>query len=633
MTTVDLQPPATGRKASPAGTPGHARSLARLREQGLKWAFLMPALAYVLLFFGYPIVKNIVMGSQDYTTRTFYTGQAPWVGFANYLSFFKSTLFSSMIANTDRSRAPPSRTARPAHDQLLLALFFTTGSRWYPAALAAAHPVAAAPDRIHSGMALDTRSGQRRAEPGPAEPAPDRDPGTVAEQPRRGAALGDHGQRLDRIPFNVALLYGGLQGIPEERYEAASLEGATGWRAFRYITWPALRPVINVVLVLGVIYTLKVVDIILGLTGGGPANATQTLATTAYQDSFIQFSFGQGAAVSNLLIAISLIFAVIYLRASRRSPDEQATAMNLSRTRQASYSVIGVVLLAVMLFPVYWMVNASLQPSGGGVSTTFFPTHLTLEGYRLALSQQSRNILTSVIISLGTVVLSLAIAAPAAYALAKFRLRGGNVIRFALLITDDPRHRDRQLAVSRLQQHRPAQQQAGSRPGRCFLGHPIRDPDHLRLHGVPADGDRGGRPCRRRGPLPGVPLDRPARQPQRHHHGGTVQLPVQLERFPVRADADDRDQRAAGDPRHLRLPQQQRRVLGPSDGHRRAIRLARHCLPPGGATIHRRRAAGRRHQIATHDSRRAACLSRASDAPNHAADQPPASRPQHQGEQ
>jgi multiple sugar transport system permease protein len=109
--------------------------------------------------------------------------------------------------------------------------------------------------------------------------------------------------------------------------------------------------------------------------------------------------------------------------------------MNLSRTRQASYSVIGVVLLAVMLFPVYWMVNASLQPSGGGVSTTFFPTHLTLEGYRLALSQQSRNILTSVIISLGTVVLSLAIAAPAAYALAMFRLRGGNVIRFALLIT------------------------------------------------------------------------------------------------------------------------------------------------------------------------------------------------------
>jgi multiple sugar transport system permease protein len=109
--------------------------------------------------------------------------------------------------------------------------------------------------------------------------------------------------------------------------------------------------------------------------------------------------------------------------------------MKTSRPRQASYTAIGIGLLAVMLFPVYWMINASLQPSGGGVSTTFFPSHLTLGGYRLALSQQGGNILTSLIISLGTVILSLAIATPAAYALAKFRLRGGSVIRFALLVT------------------------------------------------------------------------------------------------------------------------------------------------------------------------------------------------------
>ena len=78
------------------------------------------------------------------------------------------------------------------------------------------------------------------------------------------------------IPFNMTILYGGLQDIPEELYEAAALDGATGWKAFRYITWPLLRPVVSVVLVLGVVYTLKVLDIILGLTGGGPANATQT---------------------------------------------------------------------------------------------------------------------------------------------------------------------------------------------------------------------------------------------------------------------------------------------------------------------------------------------------------------------
>ena len=121
---------------------------------------------------------------------------------------------------------------------------------------------------------------------------------------------------------NATILYSGLQGVPEELYEAGALDGATGWKAFRYITWPNLRPVVSVVLVLGVVYTLKVLDIILGLTGGGPANATQTLATNSYQQSFVQFSFGTGAAISNILVATSLIFTLVYLRLNRRAIDE-----------------------------------------------------------------------------------------------------------------------------------------------------------------------------------------------------------------------------------------------------------------------------------------------------------------------
>ena len=76
------------------------------------------------------------------------------------------------------------------------------------------------------------------------------------------------------------------------------------------------------VLVLGVVYTIKVLDIILGLTGGGPANATQTLATQSYERSFVDFKFGEGAALSNILIVISLVFAIFYLRVNRRAVDE-----------------------------------------------------------------------------------------------------------------------------------------------------------------------------------------------------------------------------------------------------------------------------------------------------------------------
>jgi multiple sugar transport system permease protein len=124
------------------------------------------------------------------------------------------------------------------------------------------------------------------------------------------------------IPFNLTLLYSGLQEIPDELYEAGALDGATGWKAFWNITWPNLHAVVSVVIMLGVIYTLKVLDIILGLTQGGPANATQTINLMSYQRSFVEFKFGQGAALANILILISLVFAIVYLRASRRQVDE-----------------------------------------------------------------------------------------------------------------------------------------------------------------------------------------------------------------------------------------------------------------------------------------------------------------------
>ncbi|MGV2448296.1 UNVERIFIED_CONTAM: sugar ABC transporter permease, partial [Bacillus sp. ATCC 13368] len=62
------------------------------------------------------------------------------------------------------------------------------------------------------------------------------------------------------IPFNTTILFGGLQDIDQELYEAAAIDGANGFQRFRKITWPLLRPVVNVVLILGVVYTVKVLD-------------------------------------------------------------------------------------------------------------------------------------------------------------------------------------------------------------------------------------------------------------------------------------------------------------------------------------------------------------------------------------
>jgi len=119
------------------------------------------------------------------------------------------------------------------------------------------------------------------------------------------------------IPFNMVILYGGLQEVPKELNEAAALDGASAWRTFRSVTLPMLKPVITVVLVLGFMSTVKILDLVLALTDGGPADSTQTLGTLTYQNSFVQMDFGAGAVVGNILILISAVFAVFYLRVNR----------------------------------------------------------------------------------------------------------------------------------------------------------------------------------------------------------------------------------------------------------------------------------------------------------------------------
>ncbi|WP_306190888.1 carbohydrate ABC transporter permease [Streptomyces sp. MK5] len=280
--------------------------------------YLVPAAAYLLLFFGYPIVKNVVMSFQRYTTTTFYTGDAPFVGLQNYAQILDSDLFAKSLLTT---------------------LLFTAGSICGQFVLGLAFALFFQ-RRFPLGGVLRSLLLLPWLLPLVASGATWRwmlDPDTgVVNAVLRALHLSSSGipwltgtsQALLSviliniwigIPFNTAILYSGLQDVPSHLYEAAKLDGAGPVTSFRHVTWPLLRPVVSVVLVLGVVYTLKVLDIILVVTGGGPADATETLATQSYELSFRQFEFGRGAAMSNVLVVISLAFALLYLRASRRA--------------------------------------------------------------------------------------------------------------------------------------------------------------------------------------------------------------------------------------------------------------------------------------------------------------------------
>ena len=118
-------------------------------------------------------------------------------------------------------------------------------------------------------------------------------------------------------PFVALLLLAGLQGIPRDLLHAAAVDGASPWAVFRRITLPLLAPVLLVAAVFRTIDALRVFDAIYVLTGGGPANGTETLSIYAYRVLFQTMDFGYGSALAVVMLLITAIAALGYARLLR----------------------------------------------------------------------------------------------------------------------------------------------------------------------------------------------------------------------------------------------------------------------------------------------------------------------------
>ncbi|MCG7507196.1 carbohydrate ABC transporter permease [Mesorhizobium retamae] len=126
---------------------------------------------------------------------------------------------------------------------------------------------------------------------------------------------------LVTVPFTVTIFLGGLSSIPDDLYEAAALEGASGWQQFRTITLPLLKPFINIAIVLNMIYVFNSFPIIWVMTQGGPANSTDILVTYLYKLAFRVGKLGEASAVSLVMFAILLVFTMIYVRLAMRERE------------------------------------------------------------------------------------------------------------------------------------------------------------------------------------------------------------------------------------------------------------------------------------------------------------------------
>ncbi len=111
----------------------------------------------------------------------------------------------------------------------------------------------------------------------------------------------------------MVLFLAGLQTIPKEMYESTKIDGASSWQTFAYVTIPLLKETFVIVVATTLISSMKVFDIIFAMTGGGPAQSTQTLTTWMYMQTFTFANIGTGTAISWILVVVVMLIAVPYV--------------------------------------------------------------------------------------------------------------------------------------------------------------------------------------------------------------------------------------------------------------------------------------------------------------------------------
>jgi len=120
------------------------------------------------------------------------------------------------------------------------------------------------------------------------------------------------------FPFAMVMLLAGLQAIPDELYEAAAIDGSNAVQQFRFVTLPSLRGVILTMALLDFIWTFRAFDLVYVMTGGGPVDSSQVLATSIYFDAFQKFQFGYASAEAIAMLVILLAGSLVYVRRAVR---------------------------------------------------------------------------------------------------------------------------------------------------------------------------------------------------------------------------------------------------------------------------------------------------------------------------
>jgi ABC-type sugar transport system permease subunit len=276
--------------------------------------FVLPALILYLIFMVYPFFQSIYF---SFTSWNGVTAVKEWVGLANYYELIKDDLFWLSLQHTVIWVIVG--TIAPIAIGMLLAILlwrrpkgFTLFRTFYfmPQVLSAVvigivwnwiyNPIFGILNESLDAFGLEDLSRGWLGDP------------DVALYAVLIAAI------WATIGLCFVIFLAGLQNVSKDLLEAATVDGANAWRRFWNVTVPQLASVINVVVALLLIGGFSVFDIIFVMTGGGPANATEVLATYTYKEAFTQNNVGYASTLSVVITVISLIASVTFIRLRER---------------------------------------------------------------------------------------------------------------------------------------------------------------------------------------------------------------------------------------------------------------------------------------------------------------------------
>lgn len=281
----------------------------RARREPYRWSalgFIAPGVLLVAVLLYLPLLWTTFLSLTEYNGL----GDPEWIGLANYIEMFEDPGFIGSVLNTLLWVAGTLLVPVGIGLGVALLTWNLKGGTWLRLPFLIPYALSGIGVGVIWSFIL---SGDGALDQALAAFGIDDTPRWLVDAPLNTVVM-ILATAWQGVGVNALLFTIGLQSIPREPLEAARMDGANGFRLFRSILWPMLRPLTAVVVGLSIVASLKTFDIVQGMTKGGPGRDSETLALTMYKETFVNSEYGLGSAIAVFLTVVTLLASVLYLR-------------------------------------------------------------------------------------------------------------------------------------------------------------------------------------------------------------------------------------------------------------------------------------------------------------------------------